>query len=53
MEVHVGNHLGDNKHFEKLGKIGGKKNPFIDGESWKWFLSMRRAEAVEFFKNDP
>lgn len=53
VEVHVGNHLGDNKHFEKLGKIGGKKNPFIDGESWKWFLSMRRAEAVEFFKNDP
>lgn len=57
-DVHLGNHLGDNKHFEKLEKLKSgaaqesEINPFIDGSSWKWFLSKRRAEAVEFFEND-
>ena len=51
-EVHLGNHLGDNKHREKLAQINGDKNPFIDGESWKWFLDKRKAEAIEFFKEN-
>ena len=51
-EMHIGNHLGDNKHGEKYAKIGGETNPFVDGESWKWFLEKRRAEAVEYFKTN-
>ncbi len=51
-DVHVGNHLGDNKHFEKLNKVGGTDNPFIDGTSWKWFLDKRKSEAIEYFKNN-
>lgn len=51
-DVHVGNHLGDNKHFEKLGKVGKADNPFIDGSTWKWFLDKRKGEAKEYFKNN-
>ena len=51
-DVHLGNHLGDNKHFEKLAKINEEKNPFVDGESWKWFLDKRKQEAIDFFNQD-
>lgn len=51
-DVHVGNHLGDNKHFEKLGKVGKADNSFIDGSTWKWFLDKRKGEAKEYFKNN-
>ena len=51
-EVHIGNHLGDNKHKEKCAAMGKDSNPFVDGESWKWFLLKRRAEAVEYFENN-
>jgi len=51
-DVHVGNHLGDNKHFEKLNEVGGARNPFIDGSTWKWFLDKRKGEAIEYFKNN-
>ena len=53
VEVHLGNHLGDNKHKEKLALIGGEKNPFIDTTTWKWFLEKRKAEAIDFFEKDP
>ena len=52
VQVHLGNHLGDNKHKEKLALVGGDKNPFIDESTWKWFLEMRRAEAIEKFNQD-
>ena len=51
-DVHLGNHLGDNRHFEKLEKTTETDNAFIDGTSWKWFLSKRKQEALEFFKED-
>ena len=51
VEVHLGNHLGDNKHKEKLAAINEKNNPFIDATTWKWFLDKRKAEALEFFKS--
>lgn len=54
VEVFLGNHIGDNKHFEKLEaqKNGAKENPFIETESWKLFLSTRRAQAIEKFEQD-
>lgn len=52
VEVHLGNHLGDNKHKEKLEKIGQKENPFIDNTTWKWFLDKRKKEAIDFFIED-
>ena len=52
-EVHVGNHLGDNAHTHKLGKVGGEVNPFVDGSTWKRFLATRRSEAIALFERDP
>ena len=51
-ELHIGNHLGDNKHNEKTTHLGEEKNPFLDGSTWKWFLDMRKAEALELFEKD-
>ena len=53
VEVHVGNHLGDNRHAEKLAAVGGEENPFLDGTSWRPFLLRRRAEALARFETDP
>lgn len=52
VELHIGNHLGDNKHNEKILHLGEEKNPFLDGSTWKWFLDKRKAEALAFFEND-
>ena len=52
VEVHLGNHLGDNKHREKIKEILNGVNSFLDGSTWKWFLDKRRNEAIEFFKKD-
>ena len=49
VEIHIGNHLGDNGHREKIELMNEKENPFIDAESWKNFLSARRKLAIEFF----
>ena len=53
VQVHLGNHLGDNQHKEKLARLGGKTNPFLDGSSWNWFLEKRKAEAIAKFSEDP
>ncbi len=52
VEVHIGNHLEDNNHQEKMQTAAHGVNPFLDGSTWKRFLDKRRAEAVEFFKQD-
>ena len=52
VEMHLGNHLGDNRHLDKLAALGGGENPFLDGSSWRPFLERRRAEAIEFFKTN-
>ncbi|MBQ8340711.1 MAG: MBL fold metallo-hydrolase [Clostridia bacterium] len=50
--VHVGNHLGDNGHFDKLARVAEGVNPFLDGSTWTEFLDRRRREAVEYFKTN-
>ena len=50
VEVHLGNHLGDNEHFDKLARLGDEDNPFVDTTTWKKLLVSRRASAVEYFK---
>ena len=52
VEIHLGNHLGDNKHREKIKKIDKGFNPFLDGSTWKWFLDKRKQEAIDFFTKD-
>ena len=50
VELHLGNHLGDNAHFDKLARVGGIGNPFVDTTTWRAFLTARRAAAVNYFK---
>lgn len=52
VDIHLGNHLGDNKHFEKLERVGGTTNPFVDTNSWQEFLDKRYKMASEFFKEN-
>lgn len=51
-DIHLGNHLDDNFHFEKLEKRVGNENPFIDRTSWKRFLNNKRQSAIELFNRD-
>ena len=53
VEIHIGNHLGDNHHKKKMALLGGDTNPFIDPTSWRTFLQKRRAEAVALFEQEP
>lgn len=50
VEIHLGNHLGDNMHRFKVKEISAEHNPFIDPDSWQGFLKKRRLEAIEYFK---
>ena len=46
VEVHLGNHLGNAKHHEKVKMLGQGKNPFIETETWKELLDMKLS-AIE------
>ena len=50
IEIHLGNHLSDNNHLEKMNRLGKNENPFIDPNSWSNFLSEKRKVALEFFE---
>lgn len=50
VDIHLGNHLGDNMHRQKILELSEDNNPFLDGSTWRIFLEKRRAEAIEFFK---
>ena len=52
VDIHVGNHLGNNRHFEKAARLGGEVNPFIDSTCWKRFIDERRALAIKNFNKD-
>ena len=52
VKIHLGNHLSDNKHLDKMQRLGEKENPFIDLNSWSNFLFEKRRTALEFFKNN-
>ena len=52
VDIHIGNHIGDNCHFDKLSRVGTSTNPFIDGSTWKTFLDNRYKLAVDFFKEN-
>ncbi len=52
IDIHLGNHLGDNKHQEKIKKQENGVNPFFDSSTWKWYLDKRREEALAIFEKD-
>lgn len=52
VELHLGNHLGDNRHFDKLARISCEENPFIDTTTWQSFLQSKREAALAFFSGN-
>ena len=50
VDVHLGNHIQDCYHFEKLSLIKEIDNPFINPSSWNLFLDKKKAEAKAEFK---
>lgn len=52
VEVHLGNHLGDNWHFDKLAKLPCDENPFVDTTTWQRFLRTRREAALAHFETN-
>ena len=49
VELHLGNHLGNANHYEKVAMIGKCENPFIETESWTALLDKKMAETYKYF----
>ena len=46
VEFHVGNHPGNNRHTDKVDRVGKSSNPFIKENSWEEFLLKSRNSVV-------
>ena len=51
-DVHIGNHLENSNHFEKLKRCTSEVNAFIDGSTWQSFLAAKKQEAINLFEKD-
>ena len=52
-DVHIGNHLENSMHFEKLKRCSEEKiNAFIDRTTWQSFLGNKKQETIDFFEKD-
>lgn len=49
VEIHLGNHVRDNGHLNKLALKTEENNPFIDGTSWGKFLTEKKEKAKTLF----
>lgn len=47
VELHVGNHPGNNNHTSKAERITGGNNPFITEKTWEPFLLRMRREVID------
>ena len=49
VEIHLGNHLGNANHYEKVAAMGNGTNPFIESESWTKLLDLKYEETKKYF----
>lgn len=42
VEVHIGNHPGNNKHVDKAARVSADYNPYIEENNWRPFLIAQR-----------
>ena len=49
VEVHLGNHIQNANHAEKVALLGGRANPFVEKESWKELLDKKLKETEIYF----
>ena len=52
VEVHLGNHIGNANHHEKVAMLGQGKNPFIEEESWKALLDKKLIEIEKIIAEE-
>ena len=52
VDLHLGNHLSNANHHEKVKLIGSGKNPFIESESWKALLDKKLEEIEILLKEN-
>lgn len=52
VDIHLGNHLANSRHFEKAALLGQGKNPFIGSESWIKLLETKITEIERFIKEN-
>ena len=49
VEVHIGNHHGDNKHSAKAAAKTDDYNPFIEESDWRGFLTERKETLINLY----
>ena len=50
VEIHLGNHLGDNKAKIKMKHLDNGVNPFLADNTWRSFLESRRDAVIDLMK---
>ena len=49
VDLHIGNHPGNNKHVDKASRMTEEYNPFIEEKTWIPFLTGRKNEIMELY----
>ena len=49
VDIHIGNHHGDNKHSAKAAAMTEDYNPFIEESNWRGFLTERKETLINLY----
>ena len=49
VDLHIGNHPGNNKHVDKASRMTDEYNPFIEEKTWLPFLAACKTELMELY----
>ena len=49
VDLHIGNHPGNNNHTDKASRMTEDYNPFIEEKTWTPFLEGRKRELMELY----
>lgn len=52
VDIHLGNHVGNNSTVEKSKLITDDYNPFVDPTAWKFFLEQTKEKFAEMLKSE-
>lgn len=53
VDIVLGNHPEQSKTFEKMQRLGGEKNPFVDSKEWNRMLAACEKRYHKLQENDP
>ncbi|MBO7304233.1 MAG: MBL fold metallo-hydrolase [Clostridia bacterium] len=52
VDVHIGNHPGNNRHGDKAARLTADYNPFVEENTWQSFLVAQRNGLIERYNLD-